>query len=102
MKVRAKFTVTKVAVLGYGGKQLNITAPDPANVPGGVQNYVDTGVPMREIHTDALYDPNKNPEDIGFAAATPSGSITFQLDNPDLAEAFKPGQTYYVDFTPAE
>jgi hypothetical protein len=40
-------------------------------------------------------------ENNSFASSTPSGSIEFQLDNPDLSEEFKPGQFYYLDFTPA-
>lgn len=40
------------------------------------------------------------PEDQRFTKATPSGSITMQVDNPAALEQFKLGESYYVDFTP--
>jgi hypothetical protein len=47
----------------------------------------------------AAYDP-ETPEDQRYAKATPSGSLTIQVDNPDVR--FEPGKLYYLDFTPAE
>lgn len=47
----------------------------------------------------AVYD-DETPEDQRYAKATPTGSLTIQVDNPDVA--FEPGKTYYLDFTPAE
>lgn len=46
----------------------------------------------------AAYDP-ETPEDQRYAKATPSGSLTIQVDNP--AVSFEPGKSYYLDFTPA-
>jgi hypothetical protein len=47
----------------------------------------------------AVYD-QQTPEDQRFAKATPSGSLTIQVDNPDVS--FEPGKSYYLDFTEAE
>jgi hypothetical protein len=103
MKVRAKFTVTKVSELGYDGKRQEIMRQLPADPDLDRINkykttiYESTGIPVREITMGAVY--GSSPEDRSFAQATPQGEITFRLDNPDLAEEFKPGQAYYVDFT---
>ena len=43
------------------------------------------------------YDQN-TPEDQRFQKATPSGSITMQVDNPVALEQFKLGKTFYVRF----
>lgn len=96
MKVRAKFTVLEVTVRGYGGKTSTISAHDKET-----GQYVDTGVPVRQITLSAQYD-QRNPEDVHFSQATPVGSMTFQLDNPALKDEFKPGQAYYIDMTPVE
>lgn len=47
------------------------------------------------------YDPSV-PEDQRYAKASPMGELRIQVDNP--AVSFKPGTTYYLDFTevPAE
>jgi hypothetical protein len=42
------------------------------------------------------------PENERFHKYTPNGSIELTIDNPVAAEQFKPQQTYYLDFTPAE
>ena len=44
----------------------------------------------------------KTPEDNSFSQATPSASLTMQVNNPAVRGAFKPGQKFYVDFTPAD
>jgi hypothetical protein len=48
----------------------------------------------------AEYDPTI-PEDQRFQATTPTGSASFQIDNPDALAQFTPGASYYIDFTPA-
>jgi hypothetical protein len=111
MRTRAKFEVTRVSESGYGGKRNEINRVKqhtPANVQDseGVSTrydrteYESTGIPVREITMSAVYGGSKENE--SFAQATPSGTITFQLDNPALADEFKPGKAYYVDFTPVE
>lgn len=50
----------------------------------------------------AVYGGSSNAEDNTYASATPSGSITLQVTNKALHGKLKPGQKYYVDFTPIE
>lgn len=40
-------------------------------------------------------------EDNTFARWTPTASLSMRITNPDLRGAIKPGQVFYVDFTPA-
>ena len=40
-------------------------------------------------------------EDNTFAKFTPSATLDITVQNPALVGAFKPGQTFYVDFTSA-
>jgi hypothetical protein len=47
----------------------------------------------------AVYDPAV-PEDQRYAKASPSGSLTIQVDN--AAVTFEPGRSYYLDFTPVD
>jgi hypothetical protein len=37
-----------------------------------------------------------------FAKFSPSAALEITIANPDLLGKFRPGQTFYVDFTPAE
>lgn len=53
----------------------------------------------RSYEFTAMYDA-ETPEDQRYAKATPSGSLTIQVDNP--AVTFEPGKSYYLDFTPAD
>lgn len=94
MVTRAKFEVSRVAETGYGGKRSVIYHNDETG------KWVPTGVPIREITLTAVCDDGLAKENKSFATATPSGTITFQLNNPFLEGEFKPGQAYYVDFTP--
>jgi len=41
-----------------------------------------------------------SPENEKFFKWTPSASIQLSTLNPDAAAQFKPGQQFYVDFTP--
>lgn len=112
MKTRAKFSVTKVSEFGYDGKRSEMSRIKkhvPANTPdpetGDVSRYdrteyESTGHPVREITLSAVYGGSA--ENDSFSTSTPSGTITFTLNNPALADEFKPGWVYYVDFTPAE
>lgn len=111
MKVRAKFQVTKVAEFGYDGKRqevsrikkhvpANTADPDDGSVTRSNRtDFESTGVPVREITMSAVCDGSE--ENKSFATSTPTGSITFVLNNPALEDEFKPGQAYYLDFTPA-
>lgn len=52
-------------------------------------------VTMQPVYGDS-------PENKEFFAATPSGQIQVLIKNDLASEQFKPGQTYYVTFTPEE
>lgn len=78
MPVRAKFRCTFETHRKYG--------PDPEHA-------------SRSYEFMAAYDP-ETPEDQRYAKATPTGSLTIQVDNP--AVSFEPGKSYYLDFTPAD
>lgn len=39
-------------------------------------------------------------EDNTYAKFSPSGEFQLQVTNPNLLGQFKPGEKYYVDFTP--
>ena len=41
-----------------------------------------------------------SPEDNSYAAATPCATLNITIENPALVGKFKPGDTFYVDFTP--
>jgi hypothetical protein len=80
---RAKFTVSKVTQHGY------------ATANGPYQSYRD--VTMTAVCDDGLSKENKS-----FATATPTGELSFTLTNPALVDAFRPGESYYLDFTLVE
>jgi hypothetical protein len=44
----------------------------------------------------------QSPEDNSFSKATPCATLDISISNPDLHGKFKPGQKFYVDFTPTE
>ncbi len=47
------------------------------------------------------YPADGSDEDNNFAKWSPSATLTMQVHNPALWGQFKPGDTFYVDFTPA-
>ena len=47
------------------------------------------------------YPEDGSDEDNTYAKFTPSAEMNIHITNPELAGKFKPGQTYYVDFTEA-
>ncbi|WP_405994951.1 hypothetical protein [Streptomyces sp. NBC_00986] len=76
MAVRAKFTCTTETTKRWGSADSQSA---------------------RSYEFMAVYDQTI-PEDQRYAKASPSGSLTIQVDNP--AVTFEPGQAYYLDFTP--
>ena len=46
--------------------------------------------------------PATCPENEQFYALTPAGEIELQLVRADTAATFKPGQAYFVDFSPTD
>lgn len=55
-----------------------------------------------KVRLAAVYTGDKNSEDNTYSKATPSASVEMQIDNPSARGQMKPGQRFYVDFTPAE
>lgn len=43
-----------------------------------------------------------SPEDNSYSKYTPSAQLEMTVTNPDLHGKFKPGQSFYVDFTRAD
>lgn len=74
LNVRAKFKVVSITQHEYFGKTIKLSAQYDQSIP----------------------------EDRRYAQATPSGELTMFVNNPPAADAFKPGQYVYLDFTPAE
>jgi hypothetical protein len=71
-KVRAEFTVTKVAKTTWGGTELTLSPQYDQTIP----------------------------EDRRFQKGTPSGELHMLVDNPPAVEFFELGKPYYLDFTP--
>lgn len=51
---------------------------------------------------DSGYSGDGDSENNTFARYTPFGEATFTINNPALFGEFSAGDTFYVDFTPAE
>lgn len=77
MSVVAKFRVQQVKHIWYS----NETEPDSVSVT------------LSPVYSGS--EENK-----AFFAATPSGEITMLINNKIASAQFKPGQAYYVEFTP--
>lgn len=72
-----------------------------------INNHGATATPTQETITftpvsSKPYGPEGESEDNTYARYTPSGSCTLAITNPNLIGKFKQGDTFYVDFTPAE
>jgi hypothetical protein len=76
MKMRAKIRIDEVTINGYADQIKAFPVCGKAGADG-----VD--------------------EDNTYSAATPSGEIKLSICNPALRGQFKPGQVFYLDFTPA-
>lgn len=55
----------------------------------------------QNVRLAASYDTS-NPEDVSFAAATPSGELKIYVSNPAVVGTFRPGKNYYLDLIPCE
>ncbi len=49
-----------------------------------------------------VYDSDPESENGKFFAATPGGTVDMWVTRSEVAAQFQLGQTFYVDFTPAE
>lgn len=61
------------------------------------QNYYPGSDKRATVKLTAATDNNNKT----WAKYTPSGSIEMQIDNPEAINQFVPGESYFVDFTPA-
>lgn len=52
-----------------------------------------------QVELRAVYEGHGNRS---WAAATPAGTVSMQIDNKAAHGKFEVGKEYYVDFTPAE
>lgn len=77
--MRAKMLVSTVTLTPYGEK-----------------------VEMTCVAKSGGYPVDGSDEDNTFAKFSPSGSTVIQIANPALFGKIKPGQKYYLDFTPAD
>lgn len=75
--VRAKFLVVSVEPNSADGETTSKT------------------VRLRPVHNDSA-------ENRAFWEATPAGHMEMTITNPLAFDQFLPGQSYYIDFTPAE
>lgn len=53
------------------------------------------------IKASAVYS-DKDPENVSFSAATPSGTLEFTVSNPDVIGKIQPGTYYYLDLIPVD
>ena len=53
------------------------------------------------VARSTTYPADGSDEDNTYAKFSPSASFEITVANPDLLGKFHPGETFYVDFTPA-
>lgn len=75
--MRAKMTVSKV------------------DVNKSADNVVLNAVARSDGYPNDGFD-----EDNTYAKFSPSGSLSLSIANPELFGKIRPGQTFYIDFTP--
>lgn len=56
---------------------------------------------VAEIRLMPVYDDG-SAENKSWSKYTPSGEVRLFITNPNAINAFEPGKSYYVDFTPAD
>lgn len=62
-------------------------------------NPVET-LRLHGVSKDGPYPSDGSDEDNTFAKFSPSVDLQITVTNPALVGKFKPGDTFYVDFTP--
>lgn len=77
MNMRAKFTIRSITQHDGGNETLK----------------------MSPVCRDGGYPPDGSDENNTYAKYSPSGSLELMIANPALFGQFKPGQTFYIDFT---
>lgn len=82
--------------------QPQIAMSKPMRAKMQIQSVLLTGSYSETVSMSAVYGGSTNDEDNSFAKTTPSGKIELQIANKELHGVYKPGQEFYVDFTPIE
>lgn len=77
--MRAKFQINTVTVFQGGQEQLKMTA----------------------VAKNGTYPADGSDEDNTYAKFSPAGELSLTIANPALLGKFKPGEKFYLDFTPA-
>jgi hypothetical protein len=77
----------------------NKTMSKPMRAKMQIQSITVTGY-SEVVAMSAVYGGSTNDEDNSFAKTTPSGKIELTIVNKELHGVYKPGDTFYVDFTP--
>lgn len=54
------------------------------------------------VQMNPVYSPDENSENNKFWKASPSGTLSLWINNPEAYKQFKEGQEYYLDFTLAD
>lgn len=64
---------------------------------GGFENLI-----FRAVCKEDGYPEDGSDENNTYAKFSPSADLKLSITNPDLINIYKPGDTFYVDFTPVE
>lgn len=66
-----------------------------------VNSYTQYTGSGRKFDLTAVTDDG-TPENQRYNTATPSGSLSIQIDNPAVVDFLEVGKSYYLDFTAAD
>jgi hypothetical protein len=94
-QVRAKFVCESVT-LTKGSRPAADAVFDPNRGFDKYEPCTSYSVAMMPVYTG---DKGENQK---FWSATPSGKLEMQVMNQPAGEMFKPGKSYYLDFTEAD
>lgn len=71
----------------------------------GIEKHENTGHDRLDFvfpAKDGPYPSDGSDEDQSFASYTPSASLSMTIANPNLIGRFSVGDTFYIDFSPAD
>lgn len=68
---------------------------------GGTKKYSES-LTFNGVCKDGAYPADGTDEDNSFALWSPYVNLEIAITNPNLWGQFKPGDKFYVDFTPAK
>lgn len=82
------------------GYSTELTEMESVRAKFFVQSVEEFNGGQKKVNMHCQY--SKNPEDNSFAEATPSGNCSLTVNNKAAADFFKPGTSFFADFTRAE